>query len=116
MFAEYGNKEAEIASLAAAQRLQEVFRGEGDYEDDLGHITPSEALLSAIVAGVATWEPFTKFEGKKPSPSTLRGEVCFDGLRYTCDIDAFGLPIVPTALVNRLIADMRARREKGAKA
>jgi len=51
-------------------------------------------LLQAMCFYGVRWEPF---------PDKTRGELCFDGLRYSTEIDRFGCPIVPTNLLIKLI-------------
>jgi hypothetical protein len=51
------------------------------------HATLAEVVLHAIIQGHARWEWFRV--GDRDS-----GELCFDGLRYTLEVDSQGLPVL----------------------
>lgn len=58
-----------------------------------------EYLLAAVLtAGIAKWEPF---------PSGNRGELCMRGLRYTCDGDENGVPLLYDSLRRFIRAELR---------
>lgn len=60
----------------------------------VNQIRDRELVLAAIISGRARWEPFTG--------DSLRGELCFDGMRYATELDEFGCPVVNDLIRERL--------------
>lgn len=50
---------------------------------ELAKMTDAELIAAAFVAGVARWEWF---------PNRAGGELCFGGIRYSCDLNSVGVP------------------------
>lgn len=71
--------------------------------DELDHMTNSELLLSALVAGTARFEKFSADE---------RGQVCINSVRSCCCLDGFGLPIITSYCRGLLLMDLAIRRSK----
>ncbi len=57
--------------------------------------TNHSILLQAMTRHGVRWEPFM-------APWT-KGELCFNGLRWSTEIDHLGCPIIPQSLLHKLI-------------
>lgn len=57
--------------------------------------TNHSIILQAMVLHGVRWEPFLG--------TPFRGELCFDGMRYSTELDRFGCPIIPMPLFIKLI-------------
>ncbi|HYE76320.1 MAG TPA: hypothetical protein VEF04_23450 [Blastocatellia bacterium] len=51
-------------------------------------------ILQALILGLIRWEFF--------SNQATKGEICFNGLRYSSELDAYGCPVLHSELRNRL--------------
>src|SRR5262245_40312267 len=52
---------------------------------------PDHALFAkSIVAGLVRWEPFAEDKSK--------GEICCNGMRYTTQLDDFGVPAINASI------------------
>ena len=49
---------------------------------------------AAIARGLIKWEPFENYP--------RRGEICFQGLRYSTDLDNEGVPMLSSRLRNTI--------------
>lgn len=61
-------------------------------------------LLQAMIMHGVRWEPFA---GDK-----VKGELCFDGMRYSTELDRFGCPIIPNNLLIKLVPLTTAYHEQ----
>lgn len=53
-------------------------------------IADRDLLSRAFVAGIARWEWF--------EPRSKKGELCTNGMRYTCEVDEGGVPVLGSHL------------------
>lgn len=62
-------------------------------------------LLQAMIMHGVRWVPFG-------DNRNLKGELCFDGLRYATELDRFGCPIIPNNLLIKLVPLTTAYHEQ----